>query len=149
MPDFFKKLPKEMQHKIGFTDQSTDDDYDRVRRNLVISTVEGVSDSFVRWLAGGEDHEENSSYGCAEFCVPHLLVPFVKHILRKKEIPISKGQCSDEGYSTHVLDKTFTALTYSLDVELYAESIQSDDDNNEDEKQAANVWSSHCIDAAS
>ena len=83
---------------------------------------------FFRWLAGDENNNNERGYGCAEFCVPHLAVPFVKGVLKKKEIPIDRGRCSDHGYATHVLDKTFTALSYSLDVELYASS------NDDDEK---------------
>ena len=78
---------------------------------------------FSRWLAGGA---EDQNYGCAEFCVPHLVVPIARVVLRKKEIPIHRGRCSDNGYATHVLDKTFAAFSYSLDVELYASS--NDDD---------------------
>jgi hypothetical protein len=92
---------------------------------------ETTTESFFRWLAGGDNDDDGGrSYGCAEFCVPHLLVPFVKGVLRKKEIPIDRGRCSDNGYSTHVLDKTFTALSYSLDVELYAAYNGGDDDGN-------------------
>ncbi len=106
---------------------SDDDDVERRRRrSLVEEASQETSRAFVRWLAGDND---NDSFDCAEFCVPHLLVPFVKGVLKKKDIPINLGRCKNHGYTTHVLDKTFTALSYSLDVELYAAS------NNGDEKR--------------
>jgi hypothetical protein len=108
----------------------SNDDMDGARkRSLVEETSSEYAESFLRWLAGGED-ENDGSYGCAEFCVPHLLVPFVKAVLKKKEVPIYLGRCSENGYSTHVLDKTFTAVSYSLDVELYS-AYNGDDDNGE------------------
>lgn len=108
-----------------------DDNYEGGDRSLVAfsSSARDTTESFVRWLAG-EDKEEGS-YGCAEFCVPHLLVPFANQVLKKKKVPIGRGTCSDHGYSTHVLDKTFTAFTYSLDVEMYGASNYDDDDEDE------------------
>jgi len=102
-----------------------DDGVEGDARSLVAEVSGKTSESFFRWLAGEDDGE---SYECAEFCVPHLLIPFAKRVLKKNKVPINRGRCSDQGYSTHVLDKTFTALTYSLDVELYAASTNDDDE---------------------
>ena len=117
----------------SFLSNGDDDDNAGRARSLVVAasySAETTRESFFRWLAGGDnDDDGGGNYGCAEFCVPHLLAPFVKGILRKRDIPIDQGRCSDNGYSTHVLDKTFTALSYSLDVELYGAYNGGDDDD--------------------
>lgn len=100
------------------------------RRSLLASgtATEEASLLFLRFLNDDPGDDENG-YGCAEFCVPHLLVPFVRSVLRKKKVPIDKGRCSDHGYSTHVLDKTFSAFSYSLDVELYGADSGNENGN--------------------
>ncbi|VEU36812.1 unnamed protein product [Pseudo-nitzschia multistriata] len=104
------------------------------RRSLVIATAKETSQFFVRWLAGeGDENKDGDGYGCAEFCVPHLVVPIFQTVLRKKKIPIAKGRCLDNGYSNHIIDKTFSALSYSLDVELYGASGGYDDDSDNDD----------------
>jgi hypothetical protein len=97
----------------------------RQRRHLFTET----SRSFLRWLAGDDD---GGDYECAEFCIPHIVVPAFRYVLRKKNVPIYNGRCIDQDggiYSTHVLDKTFSAFSYSLDVELYGSTSSNDDDN--------------------
>ena len=69
-----------------------------------------------RWLEEGDfDYDD----ACAQFCVPHIATPIVKRFTSSRGIPIQLGQCLDQGYETHVVDKTFNFLSYSLDVELY------------------------------
>ena len=108
-------------------------------RRSLLSTHEEVFSSFVdaiagtksqryRRLAEGEDHN-NVEYSCAQFCVPHLISPLFHTIARKRGLPINRGQCTEHGYSTHVLDKTFSGFSYSLDVELY---VGSNYNNNGD-----------------
>jgi len=116
-----------------FLSSSDDDNYNNNnqgdgRRSLAVAAAEETSQSFLRYLAGGDD-KDSRGYECAEFCVPHLFVPLIQTVLRKKKIPISRGRCVDNGYSTHVIDKTFSAFSYSLDVELYGASDNDDDDD--------------------
>jgi membrane associated rhomboid family serine protease len=75
-----------------------------------------------RRTEGGENKDGNVDYSCAQFCVPHLISPLFQAIARNRGIPIQRGQCTENGYSTHVLDKTFSGFSYSLDVELYVSS---------------------------
>ena len=99
----------------------------RQRRHLLTDT----SQSFLRWLAGNDDAGEED-YECAEFCIPHIVVPAFRYVLRRKNVPIYSGRCIDQDggiYSTHILDKTFSAFSYSLDVELYGSTSSDDDDN--------------------
>jgi len=117
----------------SFLSSGGDDDGGNAGRARSLVAQETTTEYFFRWLAGGDNDDGGGSYGCAEVCVPHLLAPFVKGILRKKDIPIDRGRCSDNGYSTHVLDKTFTALSYSLDVELYAAYNGGYDDDGDNQ----------------
>lgn len=81
-----------------------------------------------RWL--GERRMEGDQYECAEFCVPHLITPAFRRITRRRGIPIYSGTCQDHGYTTKVVDKTLSALSYSLDVELYASNYGNEDQND-------------------
>jgi hypothetical protein len=58
-----------------------------------------------------------------------MITPVFKQVVHAKNIPIRKGTCQDQGYSTKVLDKTFSAFAYSLDVELYSTSYNNNDVN--------------------
>jgi hypothetical protein len=101
---------------------------DDKRRQRKRSLLTEPTRTFLRWLAGEDEDDDRGDYECAEFCIPHIAVPIFRHVLRKKNIPIYRGQCimQDGGiYSTHVLDKTFSAFSYSLDVELYGSSYSN------------------------
>ncbi|KAL3942174.1 MAG: hypothetical protein SGBAC_003599 [Bacillariaceae sp.] len=57
---------------------------------------------------------------CAEFCVPHIAArPLVWGASTYSGYTVSSGQCQDNGYDTHIADKTFSKATYSVDVEVY------------------------------
>ena len=101
---------------------------DDKRRQRKRSLLTEPTRTFLRWLAGEDEDDDRGDYECAEFCIPHIAVPIFRHVLRKKNIPIYRGQCimQDGGiYSTHVLDKTFSAFSYSLDVELHGSSYSN------------------------
>merc|ERR1712238_364917 len=112
-------------------DADVDDGGGQRRRSLRTAPA---PQSFLLWLAGEDDDHNNDDtgggdYKCAEFCLPHIVVPVFRHVTRKKKIPIYLGRCIDQAdqdednsglsYTTHILDKTFSAFSYSLDVELY------------------------------
>ncbi|KAL3924018.1 MAG: hypothetical protein SGILL_001306 [Bacillariaceae sp.] len=99
-----------------------DDNEEGDKRRLATKAID-----FARWLEGDEN-DGNDNYQCAAFCVPHLIAPVFKQVTKSKGIPIHRGTCQEQGYSSKVMDKTFSAFTYSLDVELYA----ADYSNNED-----------------
>jgi hypothetical protein len=75
------------------------------------------------------------NYPLTCFCVisfplqPHIVTPIFKQATKRKGIPISRGTCPDQGYDTNILDKTFSALSYSLDVELYGASYNNGDND--------------------
>jgi len=118
-----------------FSNSNEDDDEDGGgQRRSLLKKPSPSSQLFVRrWLAGDDDDNNGGGgggdYACAEFCLPHIVVPVFRHVTRKKKIPIYLGRCSDQVdqdgdnsglyYTTHILDKTFSAFSYSLDVELY------------------------------
>jgi len=88
---------------------------------------ERQSNSFLRWL--GENEHDDLDFQCAAFCIPHLITPMFKHATKRKGVPIHKGTCQDQGYSSKILDKTFSAFSYSLDVELYGSTYDDGGDN--------------------
>ncbi|KAG7349753.1 pectin acetylesterase [Nitzschia inconspicua] len=90
--------------------------------------IMAVSSDFVRWLQG--DDQDRGNYQCASFCIPHMVTPVFKQVVHAKGIPIQKGTCRDQGYSTKLLDKTFSAFAYSLDVELYSASYNNNDEEH-------------------
>lgn len=75
---------------------------------------------------GGDDDrrldEDLDESMCAEFCVPHITSRFVQIGVDKLGIAVDRGQCQDVGYGEHVADKTFSYMSYSLDVEIYYSS---------------------------
>jgi hypothetical protein len=79
---------------------------------------------------GGGAGGHNGDYSCAQFCVPHLISPLFQTVARKRGLPVKRGQCTENGYTTHVLDKTFSGLSYSLDVELYVDNSNNDEEGN-------------------
>jgi hypothetical protein len=68
------------------------------------------------------DEEQDDESMCAEFCIPLVASRFVRLGVDRLGIAASRGQCQDVGYSEHVADKTFSYLSYSLDVEVYYQS---------------------------
>ena len=71
----------------------------------------------LRWLDDGA----SSGNICAEFCVPHLFSRTLQWGANKYTgYSVEQGQCADNGYGTHVADKTFSKATYSVDVEVYS-----------------------------
>lgn len=68
------------------------------------------------------DEEQDDESMCAEFCIPLVTSRFVQLGVDRLGIAASRGQCQDAGYSEHVADKTFSYLSYSLDVEVYYQS---------------------------
>ena len=83
-----------------------------------------------RWLNGeDEDGNNDDAYGgdsgedmiCAEFCVPHIVSkPSLWGAKMFSGYAVEKGQCEDNGYPTHIADKSFAKATYSVDVEVYS-----------------------------
>jgi hypothetical protein len=59
-----------------------------------------------------------------------MISPVFKWVNQAKGIPIRNGSCLDEGFSAKVLDKTFSAFSYSLDVELYSSSYYNNNEEN-------------------
>jgi hypothetical protein len=109
---------------------SNDDQTDRGDGHRQLSIMgEVVFRIPFRWLGGRRRMEGDSQYECAEFCVPHILTPAFRGITRHRGIPIYSGMCQEYGYATKVLDKTLSALSYSLDVELYASNYENGDHN--------------------
>ena len=92
--------------------------------------LDGVSEmsSRRRRIEAGGGHEVD--YSCAQFCVPHLISPLFQTVARNRGLPVQRGQCTEHGYTTHVLDKTFSGLSYSLDVELYSSNNNNNGENN-------------------
>eukprot|EP00980_Cylindrotheca_fusiformis_P001406 scaffold345_cov134-Cylindrotheca_fusiformis.AAC.17 len=65
---------------------------------------------------------------CAEFCVPHIAGrPLIWGADSYSGYSVSQGRCEENGYDTHVADKTFTKATYSVDVEIFTLSDNNDD----------------------
>ncbi len=57
---------------------------------------------------------------CAQFCIPHLASRLVTlGADRLFQLTLFPGMCQDAGYDSHVADKTFRYMSYSLDVEVF------------------------------
>jgi hypothetical protein len=99
---------------------SSDDQADHEGGHRGLHLGDGASGRPLRRWLEGRRIEGGGDYQCAEFCVPHILAPTFRGITRRRGIPVYSGMCQEHGYTTKVLDKTLSALWYSLDVELYA-----------------------------
>jgi hypothetical protein len=55
---------------------------------------------------------------CAQICIPHILY---RPVLwgGARFIHLAKGACQDNGYSTHVVDKTFQKYSFVFEVNLF------------------------------
>jgi hypothetical protein len=79
-----------------------------------------------RLVVGGDDHNEQYSNMCAQFCVPHLFTrPYLWSAQYYTGFDIQRGWCDEVGFSEHIADKTFSYKAYSVDVELYYEDANS------------------------
>lgn len=67
---------------------------------------------------------------CAEFCVPHIAGrPLIWGASVYSGYSVSQGQCEENGYDTHIADKTFTRATYSVDVEVFTSANNNNNQN--------------------
>jgi hypothetical protein len=74
----------------------------------------------------GEDWFDGQSM-CAQMCLPHLVYrPALWGVEKFASVPLERGTCEDNGYVTHVADKTFSEFTVVFEVQLFT---ASDDDN--------------------
>jgi hypothetical protein len=76
-----------------------------------------------RHLGDGEDDDSVFDNACAQLCVPHIVYRPVLIMWGLQNIfpfSVHHGMCQDNGYGEPVADKTFSYMTYSLDVELYS-----------------------------
>jgi hypothetical protein len=74
---------------------------------------------------GEDDNDSVFDNACAQLCVPHIAYrPVLMWWGFQKILPftVDHGMCQDNGYGEPVADKTFSYMTYSLDVELYSAS---------------------------
>lgn len=62
---------------------------------------------------------------CAQFCIPNIVVGPITKVFGVKAI--EKGQCSENGYDMRSFTKTFSYMTYSLDVNVFYASGDDDD----------------------
>jgi hypothetical protein len=86
--------------------------------NLVYSDqIEDFVNAYVN--VGGTDLEERDDISgmCAQMCIPHLV--YRPALLGARFIHLEKGTCDDNGYSTHVADKTFQKYSVLLEVQLF------------------------------
>ena len=84
-----------------------------------------VASAVSRFYDNGNRRLEEAASGnsmCAEFCVPSITSRFVQLGVSRIGISVEKGQCKDLGYTEHVADKTFSYMSYSLDVVVYCSS---------------------------
>jgi hypothetical protein len=80
---------------------------------------------------GLEEGDNDFDYDnmCAEFCVPNIAaLGTVFRVYLVVGLQLQKGQCQDLGCEDHLVDKTFSFATYSLDVEIFTQSNNYDDD---------------------
>ena len=85
--------------------------------NLVYSDqIEDLVNAYAN--AGDRVLEENEIDGlCAQMCIPHL---FYRPVLwGSRFIHLEKGTCEDNGYSTHIADKTFRKYSVVFEVQLF------------------------------
>jgi hypothetical protein len=86
--------------------------------NLVYSDqIEDFVNAYVN--VGGRDLEERDDIGgmCAQMCIPHLVYRPVLWGVRF--IYFEKGTCEDNGYSTHIADKTLQKYSVLFEVQLF------------------------------
>jgi hypothetical protein len=86
--------------------------------NLVYSDqIEDFVNAYVN--VGGRDLEEGDDISgvCAQMCIPHLV--YRPALWGARSIHLEKGSCEDNGYSTHVADKTFQKYSVVLEVQLF------------------------------
>jgi len=76
-------------------------------------------------LLGNGDWDYDSM--CAQICVPHVAArPVLGFVNNRLPFSVESGTCEENGYSDFIIEKTFNAATYSLDVDVY---LQYDDDD--------------------
>lgn len=81
-----------------------------------------------RFLEGnGEDMFDGDSV-CAQMCIPHLIYrPALWGASQFDSLPsLNKGTCEENGYDTHIADKTLKEYSVVFEVQLYTAA------NNED-----------------
>lgn len=102
--------------------------------NLVYS--DQVGDIVNSFSGGGESRklEENGDDMfdgdriCAQMCIPHIVYrPALWGINRFDSLPIlEKGACEENGYESHIADKTFNEYSFSLEVQIFTSSSNED-----------------------
>ena len=72
--------------------------------------------------------EEDDDAICVEVCVPHIVArPLVWGASSYFGYSVGHGLCEENGYTTHVADKTFTKATYSVDVQVFTSANDDDE----------------------
>jgi hypothetical protein len=86
--------------------------------NLVYSDqIEDFVNAYAN--GGGRVLEEGNEIDgmCAQMCIPHLF--YRPALWGSRFIHLEKGTCEDNGYSTHIADKTFQKYSVVFEVQLF------------------------------
>lgn len=97
-----------------------------VYSDSVGSFVNAYANGGGRSLQEGGDYFEGDNL-CAQMCIPHLVLrPALWGAKKFAAVPLVQGTCENNGYETHIADKTFNEYSVVFEVQLFTSSNGDD-----------------------